>query len=369
MDFRVSRESFLRVLTHVSSIVDSRSTIPILSNIYIKCENNQIEIRSTDMDISIREFVSADSTKNGEATVNSRILTDIIRKTKKNSIVKCKLEGSRLIINSDNSVFELNALSADEFPKFVPLDPTNEFNLTIPQIKRLFNKTKFAISAEETRYYLNGIYFHTIANGPKTNLRCVATDGHRLAKTELDLDTTVNISGIILPRKFILQLDRILGDFEGKVKIICSDTQVSLEADNFIIISKLIDGTFPDYEKVIPVSNDKLLQVETDPFFNAIDRVSTVNQDKAPTVKLQFENNNIKVMATSTDSNKGDEEVAASYAADALEILFNSKYILDLQDVIEGDTMMLELLNQSSPVIVKDPKDTSSLYILMPMRI
>ena len=141
MDFRVSRESFLRVLTHVSSIVDSRSTIPILSNIYIKCENNQLEIRSTDMDISIREFVSTDSSKNGEATVNSRILTDIIRKTKKNSIVKCKLEGNRLIINSDNSVFELNALTADEFPKFVQLDPTNSFELSISEIKRLFNKT------------------------------------------------------------------------------------------------------------------------------------------------------------------------------------------------------------------------------------
>ena len=369
MDFRVSREALLRVLTHVSSIVDSRSTIPILSNIYIKCENSQIEIRSTDMDISIREFVSADSTKNGEATVNSRILTDIIRKTKKNSIIKCKLEGSRLIINSDNSVFELNALSADEFPKFITLDPSNAFELSIQQVKRLFNKTKFAISAEETRYYLNGIYFHTIANGANTTLRCVATDGHRLAKTELDLSNNVNISGIILPRKFILQLDRILGDFEGKVKFICSESQVSLEADNFIIISKLIDGTFPDYEKVIPVSNDKLLQVESEPFFNAIDRVSTVNQDKAPTVKLQFENNNIKIMATSTDSNKGDEEVAASYAAESLEILFNSKYILELQDVVEGETMILELLNQSSPVIVKDPKDTTSLYILMPMRI
>ena len=369
MDFRVSREAFLRVLTHVSSIVDSRATIPILSNIYIKCENNQIEIRSTDMDISIREFVSTDSTKNGEATVNSRILTDIIRKTKKNSIIKCKLEGNRLIINSDNSVFELNALSADEFPKFVPLDPTNAFELTIPKVKRLLNKTKFAISVEETRYYLNGIFFHTITNGSKNTLKCVATDGHRLAKTELDLDNSISINGIILPRKFILQLDRILGDFEGKVKIICSDTQVSLEADNFIIISKLIDGTFPDYEKVIPVSNDKLLQVEAEPFFNAIDRVSTVNQDKAPTVKLQFENNNIKVMATSTDSNKGDEEVAASYAAEPLEILFNSKYILDLQDIVEGDTMILELLNQSSPVIVKDPKDATSLYILMPMRI
>lgn len=369
MDFRVSREAFLRVLTHVSSIVDSRSTIPILSNIYLKCDNNQIEIRSTDLDISIREFVSADSTKNGEATVSSRILTDIIRKTKKNSIVKCKLEGNRLIINSDNSVFELNALTADEFPKFVPLDPSNAFEITIQQMKRIFNKTKFAISAEETRYYLNGIYFHTINNGTKTTLRCVATDGHRLAKTELDLNSTFTIPGIILPRKFILQLDRILGDFEGKVKMICTDTQVSLEADNFIIISKLIDGTFPDYEKVIPVSNDKLLQVEAEPFFNAVDRVSTVNQDKTPTVKLHFENNNVKIMATSTDSNKGDEEVAANYTADSLEILFNSKYILDLQDVIEGETMILELLNQSSPVIVKDTKDTSSLYILMPMRI
>jgi DNA polymerase-3 subunit beta len=369
MDFRVSREAFLRVLTHVSSIVDSRSTIPILSNIYLKCDNNQIEIRSTDLDISIREFVSADSTKNGEATVSSRILTDIIRKTKKNSIVKCKLEGNRLIINSDNSVFELNALTADEFPKFVPLDPSNAFEITIQQMKRIFNKTKFAISAEETRYYLNGIYFHTISNGTKTTLRCVATDGHRLAKTELDLNSTFTIPGIILPRKFILQLDRILGDFEGKVKMICTDTQVSLEADNFIIISKLIDGTFPDYEKVIPVSNDKLLQVEAEPFFNAVDRVSTVNQDKTPTVKLHFENNNVKIMATSTDSNKGDEEVAANYTADSLEILFNSKYILDLQDIIEGETMILELLNQSSPVIVKDTKDTSSLYILMPMRI
>ena len=257
----------------------------------------------------------------------------------------------------------------EDFPVLATSEYESNFSIAPEVLHRLFEKSKFAMSTEETRYYLNGVYFH-VANGLDGKvLRAVATDGHRLAKTELDLSNVINISGIILPRKFILQLDRILSDFEGKVKIICTDTQVSLEADNFIIISKLIDGTFPDYEKVIPVSNDKLLQVEAEPFFNAIDRVSTVNQDKTPTVKLQFENNSIKIMATSTDSNKGDEEVAANYAADGLEILFNSKYILDLQDVVEGDTLILELLNQSSPVIVKDPKDTTSLFILMPMRV
>ena len=369
MEFQLSREAFLRVLNQVSSIVDSRSTISILSNIYLKCENNQIEIRSTDMDISIKEFVSADSSKNGEATVNSRILTDIIRKTKKNTIIKVKNEGNRLIINSENSVFELNALSADEFPKFTPLDQANSFELTVEQIKKIFTKTKFAISSEETRYYLNGIYFHTIKNGEKNNLIAVATDGHRLAKTELEINSSVLIEGIILPRKFILQLDKILGDFEGKVKIVCSDTQVSFEADNFIIISKLIDGKFPDYGKVIPVSNDKFLEIETEPFFNAIDRISTVNQDKTPTVKLAFDNNSVKIMASSTESNKGDEEVPANYTSSPLEILFNSKYLLDLRDVLESQNINLELLNQSSPVIVKDPDDTKSIYILMPMRV
>ena len=369
MEFQLSREAFLRVLNNVSSIVDSRSTISILSNIYLKCENNQIEIRSTDMDISIKEFVSADSSKNGEATVNSRILTDIIRKTKKNTIIKVKNEGNRLIINSENSVFELNALSADEFPKFTPLDQANSFELTVEQIKKIFTKTKFAISSEETRYYLNGIYFHTIKNGEKNNLIAVATDGHRLAKTELEINSSVLIEGIILPRKFILQLDKILGDFEGKVKIVCSDTQVSFEADNFIIISKLIDGKFPDYGKVIPVSNDKFLEIETEPFFNAIDRISTVNQDKTPTVKLAFDNNSVKIMASSTESNKGDEEVPANYTSSPLEILFNSKYLLDLRDVLESQNINLELLNQSSPVIVKDPDDTKSIYILMPMRV
>ena len=369
MEFQLSREAFLRVLNHVSSIVDSRSTISILSNIYLKCENNQIEIRSTDMDISIKEFVSADSSKNGEATVNSRILTDIIRKTKKNTIIKVKNEGNRLTINSENSVFELNARSADEFPKFTPLDQANSFELTVEQIKKIFTKTKFAISSEETRYYLNGIYFHTIKNGEKNNLIAVATDGHRLAKTELEINSSVLIEGIILPRKFILQLDKILGDFEGKVKIVCSDTQVSFEADNFIIISKLIDGKFPDYGKVIPVSNDKFLEIETEPFFNAIDRISTVNQDKTPTVKLAFDNNSVKIMASSTESNKGDEEVPANYTSSPLEILFNSKYLLDLRDVLESQNINLELLNQSSPVIVKDPDDTKSIYILMPMRV
>jgi DNA polymerase-3 subunit beta len=321
------------------------------------------------MDISIKEFVSADSSKNGEATVNSRILTDIIRKTKKNTIIKVKNEGNRLIINSENSVFELNALSADEFPKFTPLDQANSFELTVEQIKKIFTKTKFAISSEETRYYLNGIYFHTIKNGEKNNLIAVATDGHRLAKTELEINSSVLIEGIILPRKFILQLDKILGDFEGKVKIVCSDTQVSFEADNFIIISKLIDGKFPDYGKVIPVSNDKFLEIETEPFFNAIDRISTVNQDKTPTVKLAFDNNSVKIMASSTESNKGDEEVPANYTSSPLEILFNSKYLLDLRDVLESQNINLELLNQSSPVIVKDPDDTKSIYILMPMRV
>ena len=369
MDFQVSREALLRVLNHVNSIVDNRSTIPILSNIYIKCENNQIEIRSTDMDISIKEFVSVDSTKNGEATVNARILSDIIRKTKKSSIIKLKTDGTRLFINSDKVEFELNALSADEFPKFIPLDPENSFQLDVEQIKRIINKTKFAISSEETRYYLNGIYFHTVSIDNKTILRVVATDGHRLAKTEINLSSQIIIKGIILPRKFILQLDKILGDFEGMVKIICNETQVSFETDNFTIISKLIDGKFPDYEKVIPIQNDKLLEIETEPFFNAVDRVSTVNQDKTPTVKLLFDNNNVKIMASSTESNKGDEEVIANYSSTPLEILFNSKYILDLRDVVESDKMTFELLSQSSPVIVKDPKDTSSVYILMPMRV
>ncbi|MAV82204.1 MAG: DNA polymerase III subunit beta [Pelagibacteraceae bacterium] len=369
MEFKLSREALLRVLNHVSSIVDSRSTITILSNLYIKCENNNVEVRSTDMDISIREFVSCESVKNGEATVNSRILTDIIRKTKKNTIIKFKSDGTRLIINSENSVFELNALSADEFPKFVPLNQANSFELTVDQIKRIFNKTKFAISAEETRYYLNGVYFHTVKSDDKNILKTVSTDGHRLAKNELEISSSVDIQGIIMPRKFILQLDKILGDFEGTVKIVSSETQVSFETDSFIIISKLIDGKFPDYEKVIPVENDKLLEIETDPFFNAVDRVSTVNQDKTPTVKLVFENNCVKIMATSTESNKGDEEVQANYTSQKLEILFNSKYLLDLRDVLESENIILELLNQSSPVIVKDPKDNTSIYILMPMRV
>ncbi len=369
MEFTVSREALLRVLTHVSSIVDVRSTIPILSNIYLKCENNQIEIRSTDMDISIKEFTSVDSKKNGEATVSARILTDIIRKAKKNTQVKVKTEGTRLFINSENSEFELNALSADEFPKFIELDQTKSFDLSVGQVKRIFNKTKFAISAEETRYYLNGIYWHTISIENKNFLRAVATDGHRLAKTEIQLDSKIDIEGIILPRKFVLQLDKMLGDFEGNLKITCSETQVSFTADNFIIISKLIDGKFPDYEKVIPVSNDKLLQIETESFFNAVDRVSTVNQDKTPTVKLIFDSNSVKIMATSTDSNKGDEEVIANYSSAPLDILFNSKYLLDLRDIIESDNINIELLNQSSPVIVRDPKDNNSVYILMPMRV
>ncbi|MDB4184164.1 DNA polymerase III subunit beta [Alphaproteobacteria bacterium] len=369
MEFQLSREALLRVLNHVSSIVDSRSTISILSNLYIKCENNQIEIRSTDMDISIKEFVSADSTKNGEATVNARIFTDIIRKTKKNTIIKFKNEGNRLTINSENSVFELNSLSAEEFPKFVPLDKENSFELNVEQIKKIFTKTKFAISSEETRYYLNGVYFHTVKSDEKNILKAVATDGHRLAKTELVISSSIEIEGIILPRKFILQLDKILGDFEGKIKIVCSETQVSFEADNFVIISKLIDGKFPDYEKVIPISNDKFLEVESEPFFNAIDRISTVNQDKTPTVKLAFDNNSIKIMASSTESNKGDEEVPANYTSSPLEILFNSKYLLDLRDVLESQNINLELLNQSSPVIVKDPDDQKSVYILMPMRV
>ena len=368
MKISVERDILLKSLNHIQSVVERRNTIPILSNVKIIANNEGISLTATDLDLEIIESLDkANTIEDGEITTSAHTLYDIVRKLPEGSSLDiANKDNDKLELSCGQSNFELSTLPVEDFPEMSAGEMPCNFIIDSEELANMIDKSKFAISTEETRYYLNGIFFHAINN----SLRSVATDGHRLACIQSNLpEGADDIPSIIIPKKTIGEVRKLIEDIEGNINLFISETKIRFEVTNISLTSKLIDGTFPDYEKVIPVSNDKLLQVEAEPFFNAIDRVSTVNQDKTPTVKLQFENNSIKIMATSTDSNKGDEEVAASYAAEALEILFNSKYILDLQDVIEGETMILELLNQSSPVIVKDPKDTTSLYILMPMRI
>jgi DNA polymerase-3 subunit beta len=370
MRVTIERSAFLKALNHVQSVVERRNTIPILSNVLVRAAAGQVKLTATDLDIEIVESVAAEVSREGAATVPAHMLYDIVRKLPDGAQLELELgkDGNRVNVIAGRSRFSLQALPPEDFPDLAAGDMPNRFALAAADLKGLIDKTRFAISTEETRYYLNGIYLHEAANG--ATLRAVATDGHRLAQAEVARpEGAAKMPGVIVPRKTVLELVKLIEGSDGEVEVALSPSKIRFACGALLLTSKLIDGTFPDYERVIPRHNDKVLTVDTKLFADAVDRVSTISMEKGRAVKLNIANGRLVLTVNNPDSGSAEEEIGCGYEADPLDIGFNSRYLMDVASQIKSDEMSFALADAGSPTIVRDKDDAQALYVLMPMRV
>jgi DNA polymerase-3 subunit beta len=372
MKITVERSELLKSLSHVHRVVERRNTIPILANLLIKADGGRLSLKATDLDLEVTDTITAEVAPGGATTVPAHMLYDIVRKLPEGAQIMLEGSGDRAVlsIRAGRSRFTLQTLPESDFPDLAAGEMTHSFTLPAGDLKRLIDKTQFAISTEETRYYLNGIYLHTAGSGKTTTLRAVATDGHRLAQCELPLPSgAAGMPGVIVPRKTVNEIQRLIENGEGEVAIELSAGKVRLTIGDVVLTSKLIDGTFPDYARVIPLNNDKSLVVDKKDFEAAVDRVSTVASERGRAVKLSLTGGRLVLSVTNPDSGSATEELEVDYQSDPLDIGFNSRYLLDIAAQIEGEVAVLKLADPGSPTLIQDKDSKGALYVLMPMRV
>ncbi len=372
MKVTVERAQLLKSLGHVHRVVERRNTIPILANVLIRAGRSELSFKATDLDLEITETIAAEIASEGATTVPAHMLYDIVRKLPEGSQVVLETSGDRatLTIRAGRSRFTLQTLSESDFPDLAAGEMSHAFKLTAADLKRLIDKTQFAISTEETRYYLNGIYLHVAGSGKNTSLRAVATDGHRLAQVDLPLPSGADgMPGVIVPRKTVGEVQRLIENAEAEINIELSQGKIRFTLGDVVLTSKLIDGTFPDYARVIPLGNDKELLVDKAEFEAAVDRVSTVSSERGRAVKLSIKDGRLTLSVTNPDSGSATEEIEVEYEADPLDIGFNSRYLLDIAAQIDGEVAVLKLADPGSPTLIEDKNAKGALYVLMPMRV
>jgi len=372
MRVTVERAALLKALGHVHRVVERRNTIPILSNVLLRAEDGTLRLKATDLDIEVTETITADITEAGSTTVPAYMIYDIVRKLPDGAQVSLETtgEGGQMQIRSGRSRFMLQALPESDFPDLAAGDLPHRFTLPAADLKRLIEKTQFAISTEETRYYLNGIFLHTLDVSGSTMLRAVATDGHRLARVEMPAPVgSEGMPGVIVPRKAVAEIVKLVEDGSESITIELSSAKIRLTFDGVVLTSKLIDGTFPDYQRVIPSGNDKLLTVERADFAKAVDRVSTISSERGRAVKLALNDGRLTLTVNNPDSGSATEEIEVDYDAAPIDIGFNARYLLDITAQLDGDTALFKLADPGSPTVVQDREGASALYVLMPMRV
>jgi DNA polymerase-3 subunit beta len=374
MKLTVERAALLKALSHVQSVVERRTTIPILSNVLLRVEAGRLALSATDMDLEIVEGVPARVERDGRTTAPAHTLYDIVRKLRDGAQVELEAPGARneMLLRSGRSTFTLACLPPEDYPVMSAGELPHHFTLSAAELRSLIDRTRFAISTEETRYYLNGIYLHATKNDEVPVVRAVATDGHRLARVEITApEGAAGMPGIIVPRKTVLELRKLVeeGEAEAEVQIALGQTKIRCAIGEAALTSKLIDGTFPDYDRVIPSGNDKILEVDCKSFAEAVDRVSTISTERSRAVKLAIERGGLVVSATSPENGTAVEELEVRYQSTPIEIGFNSRYLLDITDQIAGEYVQFQMSDAGSPTIVRDSADSSALYVLMPMRV
>ncbi len=371
MRLTIERSALLKALNHVQSVVERRNTIPILSNVLLSAQGDHLKLIATDLDIEISEQAPAEVERAGQTTAPANYLYDFVRKLPDGAAIKFDVPGDdpRLFISAGKSRLHLPILPAGDFPSMPSDGFETKFEVEPTELGRLIDKTRFAISTEETRYYLNGIFFHTVdQDGAK--LRAVATDGHRLALADANAPKgAAGMPGVIVPRKTINELKRLLDDATDLVEISVSPQKIRFALSDAVLTSKLIDGSFPEYARVIPKGNSKKLKVDNKAFSEAVDRVATVSAERSRSVRLALEKDKITLTVNNPDAGVATEDLPADYADDGLEIGFNARYLLDVAGQIEGQHAVFELADSGSPTLVRDEADEQALYVLMPLRV
>ena len=368
MKFTISREQFLQPLQLVSGAIERRHTLPILSNILLVVKDGVLTLTGTDLEVELISHLtlSPDSFEDGEITVPAKKLVDICRGLSDGNDITFQVDGNKATIRAGRGRYTLSTLSASDYPNLEDWQADVEFVISQNDLKHLIDSTSFAMAQQDVRYYLNGMSLETEDN----NIRTVATDGHRLARVEMPLPEGAHqMPPVIVPRKAVVEIRKLIEDNESDVSISLSESKLCCTIGDTVLTTKLIDGTFPDYERVIPTGNDKIMNVNCRELAEVVDRVATISTEKSRSVKLQLKTRTLVLSANSPESGTAREELEVQYDSDDLEIGFNSRYLLDITNQIEGENIEFSLADPGSPTIVRDQDDNTSLYVLMPMRV
>ncbi|MFA5988223.1 MAG: DNA polymerase III subunit beta [Sphingomonas sp.] len=370
MKATIERATLLKGLSHVQSVVERRNTIPILSNVLIEATaDGSLRLMATDLDLQINEHVAASVETPGATTVSAHTLFDIARKLPEGSQVQLAAAEGRMTIVAGRARFQLATLPRDDFPVIAEGELPVSFELPADTLKQIIDKTRFAISTEETRYYLNGIFLH-VSDDPTPMLKAAATDGHRLARyTIARPQGAETMPDVIVPRKCVAELRKLLDEVDGSVGVSLSSTKIRFDLGQALLTSKLIDGTFPDYSRVIPTGNDKMLKIDPRSFQEGVDRVSTIATEKTRAVKMALDRDKITLSVTSPENGTAAEEVSGEYSSLAFEIGFNSRYLLDILGQVEGSSVEVHLADAAAPTLIRENDKAPALYVIMPMRV
>ena len=371
MEFSINRDVFLKSLGHANGIIEKKTTLPILSNILIEAKESKIKITATDLDIIyFEEITPHEIKKEGSTTTSASILYDILRKLESNANVELTLlTSNKLKLVSENSKFNLLCIPSDNFPLSEEGNNQKSFEISSQKLLKLLEKTKISISNDETRHYLNGIFLHKTKLENKSFLSGVATDSHRLSSSSIEVDSNIQIESIILPKKTIFQLIYLLEQSNKPIKISNNKSKIKFEMDSSVLISKVIDGRFPDYNKVIPKGNDKTLEIKLSEFKNSIERVTTVSTDRKEGLKMFISKDAVQLSVNNPNSGEGVEKINAKFNSDDLNISFNSRYLTDIASQIENESIIIYLKDPGSPVLIMDLLDKNSFHVVMPMKI
>ena len=369
MKFNVNQQDLQQALNYCQGVIEKKSTLPILSNILMDANNSKLTITATDLDlIFIHQIGNVEVLEQGKTTTTSSIMYDIIRKLNSGNKINLSLtDMSKLQVESEKSIFNLNCINASEFPLTDENFTQNEFIIKSKQFLKLLNKCKFSVSNDETRHYLSGIYFHQTEVDDKNYLTAVATDSHRMSISKIRLEEKIDFDPIILPKKTIFQLCSLLDSNDGDVKVSNVKSKIKFELNNSILISKLIDGKFPNYIQVIPKNNQKKLEIDLKLFLNSVDRVASVSLDKKDGVKFNLSKDTLDLSVNNTNSGDGKETLSVKFDDD-LEISFNSRYLIDVASQLDGDRVEIFFNDTGSPALIKDPSDFDSIFVVMPMK-
>ena len=372
MKVSIERSALLKAMSQAQSVVERRNTIPILANVLIEGEGDSISFRATDLDIEVIDKASAMVERAGATTVGAHTLHEIVRKLPDGAMVELSDDGTsgRLEIKAGRSSFSLATLPKEDFPVMASSEYACNFSASASVLRRLFDKSKFAISTEETRYYLNGVYMHASDGGEGKVLRCVATDGHRLARIDAPLPKGAEeLPGVIVPRKTVNELRKLLEDDEMQIAVSVSETKIRFATPEVTLTSKVIDGSFPDYTRVIPQGNTRRLEVDAAEFAQAVDRVSTVSSERSRAVKLSLDEDRLILTVNAPDSGAAEEELAVAYGDEPLEIGFNAKYLLEIAGQVDRENAVFLFNSSGDPTLMREGNDESAVYVVMPMRV
>jgi DNA polymerase-3 subunit beta len=370
MQVAVDRAALLKAASRAIGVVERRATIPILQHLLLEASGASLSIRATDLDIEIVEALPARVLRDGTATLPAHTFHEIIRKLPDGSEINLTAEEDKMAVAAGRSKFTLSTLPREDFPMMASAEFGRVFQIQSSTLRRLFDKTKFAISTEETRYYLNGVYFHIADDDGQSKLRAVATDGHRLARVDTDIPINAEgMAGVIVPRKTVSELRKLLENDDDLLNVAVSETKIRFSNGPMNLTSKVIDGTFPDYMRVIPSNNQLKMEVSPDRFSAAVDRVATVASERTRAVKMSLSHNRIVLSVDSQETGSATEELEASYTDPPLEIGFNSRFLMDIASQIDSETAVFMLSDPNTPILVREGDDTSVIFVVMPLRV